>query len=137
MRETIRKILREGIQISDDAPEWVKEFHTLPREGRISLIEKNKKRIQKLLPRIVEFFEKKFGDDLVYLTIKKQKSYYGNESYSTDKIVLDFRFSDKTPNVTQLKREVFNDLNSFFNIDVTYYGTPLDLEFHKAVWEKF
>jgi hypothetical protein len=137
VRETIRKILREGMQISDDAPDWVKEFHTLPREGRIDLIEKNKKHIQKILPRIVDFFEKKFGDDLVKLIVKERKSYYGNESHSTDNIVLDFRFSDKTPEVTKLKREVYNDLRSFFNIEVEYYGTPLDLEFHKATWEKF
>ena len=125
------------MQISDNAPEWVKQFHTLPKEGRIDLIEKNKAHIQKLLPRIINFFEEKFGDDLVRIVVKKQKSYYGNESYSTDKIVLDFRFSDKTPNVTKLKNEVYNDLNSFFNIDVTYYGTPLELDFHKAVWQKF
>ena len=125
------------MQISDDAPEWVKEFHKLPREGRIDLIEKNKRHIQKLLPRIVNFFQDKFGDDLVHLYVKERKTYYGNESYSTDRIVLDFRFSDKTPNVTKLKNEVYNDLNSFFNIDVTYYGTPLELDFHKAVWQKF
>ena len=45
------------MQISDDAPDWVKEFHTLPREGRIAQIEKNKKHIIKLLPKIVNFFE--------------------------------------------------------------------------------
>ncbi len=38
VKEVIRKILREGMQISDDAPDWVKEFHTLPREGRIEII---------------------------------------------------------------------------------------------------
>ena len=63
------------MQISDDAPEWVKEFHTIPREGRIDLIEKNKNHIQKLLPRIVDFFEKKFGDDLVKLIVKERKTY--------------------------------------------------------------
>ena len=137
MRETIRKILREGMQISDDAPDWVKEFHTLSREGRIDLIEKNKNHIQKLLPRIVDFFEKKFGDDLVKLIVKERGAHYGNELYSTNKIVLQFRFSDKTPEVTKLKRKVYNDLRSFFNIEVEYYGTPLDLEFLKATWERF
>jgi len=137
MKESIRKILRESIKISDDAPDWVKEFHTLSKEGRIEMIEKNKKHIQKLLPRIVDFFEKKFGDDLVKLIVKERGAHYGNELYSTNKIVLQFRFSDKTPNVSQLKREVYNDLRSFFNIEVEYYGTPLDLEFLKAVWERF
>lgn len=120
------------MQISDDAPEWVKEFHTLPREGRIVMIEKNKRHIEKLLPRIVDFFENKFGDDLVKLVVKEKSAHYGNENYSTNKILLDFLFSHKTPNLNKLKREVYNDLNSFFNIDVTYYGTPLDLDFYKA-----
>ena len=137
MKEVIRKILREGMQISDDAPEWVKEFHTLPREGRIAMIEKNKSHVEKLLPRIVHFFENKFGDDLVKLIVKERGAHYGNELYSTNKIVLQFRFSDKTPEVTKLKREVYNDLRSFFNIEVEYYGTPLDLDFYKATWEKF
>lgn len=132
-----KKKLVEGMQISDDAPDWVKEFHTLSREGRIEHIEKYKKHIQKLLPRIVEFFKTKFGDDLVHLFVKTKRTHYGNENYSTDKIVLDFRFSDSASNVNQLKREVFNDLNSFFNIDVSYYGTPLDLDFYKTEWQKF
>jgi hypothetical protein len=138
MNESLtKKKLVEGMQISDDAPDWVKEFYTLPREGRIEHIEKYKKHIQKLLPRIVEFFKTKFGDDLVHLFVKTKRSHYGNEIYSTDKIVLDFRFSDSASNVNQLKREVFNDLNSFFNIDVSYYGTPLDLDFYKTEWQKF
>ena len=137
MKNLIRKVLRESMQISDDAPDWVKEFHTLSREGRIDLIEKNKNHIQKLLPRIVDFFKKKFGDDLVKLIVKERGVHYGNELYSTNKIVLQFRFSDKTPEVTKLKREVYNDLRSFFNIEVEYYGTPLDLEFLKATWERF
>lgn len=137
MKESIRKILRESTKIADDAPDWVKEFHTLSKEGRIEMIEKNKRHIEKLLPRIIHFFENKFGDDLVKLVVKERGAHYGNELHSTNKIVLEFRFSDKTPNVRQLKREVHNDLRSFFNIEVEYYGTPLDLEFLKAVWERF
>jgi hypothetical protein len=134
VKSLIRKILREGMQISDDAPDWVKEFHTLPREERIAMIEKNKKHIQKLLPKIVNFFESKFGDDLVKLIVKEKGVHYGNELYSTNKILLQFRFSDKTSEkVVKLRREVLNDLRSFFNIEVEYYGTPLDLEFFKAV----
>jgi hypothetical protein len=137
MRDLIKKILKESTHISKDAPHWVHVFHGASREDRIAQIEKNKKDIRKVLPRIIEFFEEKFGDDLVKIVVKERGAHYGNENYSTNKIMLDFRFSDKAPNVGQSKREVFNDLNSFFNIDVTYYGTPLDLEFHKAVWEKF
>ena len=69
MKDLIKKILRENVHISDDAPDWVKEFHTLPREGRIAQIEKNRKHILKLLPKIVTFFEAKLGDDLEKIEI--------------------------------------------------------------------
>jgi len=110
MKDLIKKILREGMQISDDAPDWVKEFHTLPREGRIEIIKKNKRQIEKLLPRIVEFFES---------------------------ILLQFFFHHKTRSVGTLKKEIISDLKSFFNLDYDYYGMPLDLEFFKATWERF
>lgn len=141
MKDLIKKILREGMQISDDAPDWVKEFHTLPREGRIDLIKKNKKQIERLLPRIVEFFEQKLGDDLVQLKVTNEEGtrgrYYGNESYSTNAILLQFFFRHNTPNVTTIKKEIINDLKSFFNIHSDYYGMPIDLDFYKATWEKF
>ena len=141
MKDLIKKILREGMQISDDAPDWVKEFHTLPREGRIDLIKKNKKQIEKLLPRIVEFFEKKLGDNLVQLKVTNEEGtrgrHYGNENYSTNVVLLQFFFHNRTPNVTTLKKEVINDLKSFFNLHWDYYGMPLDLDFYKATWEKF
>ena len=137
MKSLIRKILKESTNISSNAPHWVSDFHKMSREERIVQIEKNKKNIEKLLPTIKNLFVKKFGDDLVKLTVKERSAVYGNEMYSTNKIVLGFYFSNETPNVNALRREVFNDLVSFFDIDVTYYGTPLDLEFYKAVWERF
>ena len=137
MKRLIRKILKESTHISPNAPHWVSDFHKMSREERIVQIEKNKKHIEKLLPTIKNLFVKKFGDDLVKLTVKERSAVYGNEMYSTNKIVLGFYFSNEAPNVNALRREVFNDLVSFFDIDVTYYGTPLDLEFYKAVWERF
>ena len=141
MKDIIRKLLREGMQISDDAPDWVKEFHTLPREGRIALIKKNKKQIEKLLPRIVEFFEQKLGDDLEQLLVTNEEGirgrHYGNENYSTNVILLQFFFHPRTTNLAALKKEIINDLESFFNIHIDYYGMPIDLDFYKAVYQKF
>jgi hypothetical protein len=137
MKSLIRKILKESTNISPNAPHWVSDFHKMSREEKIVQIEKNKKNIEKLLPTIKNLFVKKFGDDLVKLTVKEKNAHYGYEIYTTNKIVLSFYFSNEAPNVNSLRREVFNDLVSFFDIDVTYYGTPLDLEFYKAVWERF
>jgi hypothetical protein len=137
MKDLIRKILRESTKISSDAPDWVKKFHELSREERIEDIKKRKKELERIIPKIVEFFKSKFGQDLVDLVVKEKGVHYGSESHSDNKILLDFRFSDKIPDVRKLKQEVFRDLRSFFNLDIEYYGLPLDLEFHKATWEKF
>ncbi len=140
MKDVIRKILRENVHISDDAPDWVKEFHTLSREGRIAMIETNRKHILKLLPKIVNFFESKLGDNLEKIEITNdeevRRRHYGNENYSTKAILIEFFFSHETKTPAQLKREIIKDLRSFFNIDNSYYGTPLDLEFYKATWQK-
>ena len=141
MKDLIKKILREGMQISDNAPDWVKEFHTLPREGRIEIIKKNKRQIEKLLPKIVKFFESKLGDDLVELKISNEEGvrgrHYGHENYTTNSVLLQFFFHHKTQSVGTLKKEIISDLKSFFNLDHDYYGMPLDLEFFKATWERF
>ncbi len=140
MKDVIRKILRENKHISDDAPDWVKVFHTLPREGRIAQIETNRKHILKSLPKIVNFFESKLGDDLEKIEITNDEGVrrrtYGNEMYSTNAVLIQFFFNHETKTPARLKKEIINDLRSFFNIDNTYYGTPLDLDFFKATWEK-
>jgi hypothetical protein len=140
MKDLIKQILRENVHISDDAPDWVKEFHTLSREGRIAQIETNRKNILRLLPKIVNFFKSKLGDDLEKIEITNDEGVrrrtYGNENYSTNAILIQFFFSHETKTPALLKREIIKDLRSFFNIDISYYGTPLDLDFLKATWEK-
>ena len=140
MRELIRKILREGVHISDDAPDWVKVFHTLSREERIAQIEKNRKNILRLLPKIVNFFESKLGDELEKIEITNDEEVrrrtYGNEMYSTHAVLIQFFFTHEAKTPARLKKEIINDLRSYFNIDISYYGTPLDLDFFKATWEK-
>ncbi len=140
MKDLIKQILRENVHISDDAPDWVKKFHTLSREERIAQIETNRKNILRLLPKIVNFFESKLGDDLEKIEITNDEEVrrrtYGNENYSTNAILIEFFFSQKTKTPALLRREIIKDLRSFFNIDNSYYGTPLDLEFYKATWQK-
>ena len=104
------------------------------------MIETNRKHILKLLPKIVNFFESKLGDNLEKIEITNDEEVrrrtYGNENYSTNAILIEFFFSQKTKTPALLRREIIKDLRSFFNIDNSYYGTPLDLEFYKATWQK-
>lgn len=128
------------MQIGVDAPDWVEKFHNLPTEGRIEFIEKYKKRIEKLLPRIVEFFEQKFGDYVDRIEVGEKRIHYGSENYSTVKFLLKFYFNDVDDNVAEtnydLMIKVRNDLKNFFNIEVAYYGVPLDLEFYLKTWKR-
>ena len=132
MKHLIRKILRESAQIPDDAPEWVKRFHKLPKEDRIQDIENRKDKIEKLMPNIINFFEDRFGDKLEKIVINQKKVHYGNELYSTEKLVINFYFYEPSQMFPRAKyyNEVVRDLINFFNIDITYYGMPLDIEIH-------
>ena len=132
MKHLIRKILRESAQIPDDAPEWVKRFHKLPKEDRIQDIENRKDKIEKLMPNIINFFEDRFGDELEKIVINQKKVHYGNELYSTEKLVINFYFYELSQMFPRAKyyNEVVRDLINFFNIDITYYGMPLDIEIH-------
>ena len=116
MRDLIKNILRESSHISPNAPHWVEEFQTMSTKDRITQIEKNKKDIEKILPRIVEFFKDKFGKYLLKFEIEEKGLHYGNENYTSKTINLIFYLSELTPDVNGAKREIFNDLNSFFAV---------------------
>lgn len=126
------------MQIPDDAPEWVKRFNKLPKKDRIQDIENRKDKIEKLMPSIVNFFEVKFGDELEKIVINKKKVHYGNEVYSTEKLVINFYFHEPGEIFSRGKyyNEIVRDLINFFNIDITYYGMPLDIEIYVKKWEK-
>jgi len=116
----IRKILKEY----SSAPEGDKE-------ARIIEIEKRKKHIDKLLPAMIELFKDKFGDELVKIEVDDKKVHYGNELYSTTIKNLKFFFSDEAKQ--NYRKEIYRDINSFFGIDITYYGVPLYVEIYKMV----
>jgi hypothetical protein len=124
MKNSIRKSLREG---KSKTPEWVIKFNNFSREERIDFIEKYKKQVVRLLPKIIIFFKDKLGDKLKDITVGEKETLYGNEMYSGTKIVLRFHFNDNPH--WELIHEIRNDLNSFFNIDLGYYGVPLELDF--------
>ena len=60
MKDLIRNILRETVR-----PEWLKDFESKSREGRVEHIENNIARNRKLMPKIIEFLESKLGDNLI------------------------------------------------------------------------
>ena len=127
MRNSIRKVLIESIT---NKPEWVDKFNNFSRDERIDFIEKYKKQILRLLPKIIEFFKGRLGDKLKDITVGEKKTLYGNEMYLGTKIVLEFHFNDFPYwELMSIKNEIRRDLISYFNIDMGYYGVPLELKF--------
>ena len=136
MKDLIRKILHESLE--DKSPNRVEKFKSLTREERIEFIKNNKKRIESLVPMIKEYFISKFGDSLMTLVIDKKNSHFGNENFSMEQFILKFYFkhvgNDKI--LVQFKREIFNDMSSFFDIDVHKYGVPLEIAVYEMTWRQ-
>jgi hypothetical protein len=133
VKHLIRKILRESGQIPDDAPEWVKVLNSLTsKKDRIENIEKRKEKIGMILPFISEFFRDKFGDELEKIVIDQKKVHYGTEAHSSERWVINFYFHESSQIFQRNKyyNEIVKDLTNFFNIDITWYGMPLNIEIH-------
>jgi len=106
MKDLIRKILREALIVTSDTPDWVEKL-----------------------------------DQLVKIEIGEKGTHYGNEGFSFQrpniKFYFDFTKQKNDRNWSQLaKREIYNDLKSYFNLDVAYYGTPLEFQVFQMTWER-
>ena len=118
MRNIIKKILKE-MKFEPNTPDWVEKFHNLPTEGRIIEIEKKKKYIEKYIPRIIDFFEEKYGDYIDRVEVGEKGVHYGSENYSTKEVLLKFYFNYVDDNVAEtthdLKVQVIKDIKNFLN----------------------
>jgi hypothetical protein len=122
MEDIIRKILRE----MDN-----------PNEDRIKEIEDKKKYVKKLLPSIIKFFKDSFSEDLLDIEVTTKGVHYSSENYSTDEYLLKFYFN-KIPKEHEfnMRRTIIRNLDNMFNINITRYGVPLDLEIYVKTWKK-
>jgi hypothetical protein len=122
MEDIIRKILREMDNSNED---------------RIKEIEDKKKYVKKLLPSIIKFFKDSFSEDLLDIEVITKKVHYGVENYSTDEYLLKFYFN-KIPKEHEfnMRRTIIRNLDNMFNINITRYGVPLDLEIYVKTWKK-
>lgn len=122
MEHIIRKVIKE---VSDSKEESIKK------------IEDKKKYIVKMLPIISEYFEGTFGDDLFELIVTNDRTHFGGENYSTDTYLLKFYFNEiPKENEFNLRRSIINRLNNLFDIDITRYGVPLNIEIYVKQWKQ-
>ena len=130
------------MEIDSNAPDWVKSFHKLPREERIAEIEKKKKYIEKITPKIIKFFEVKYGNSLDRIDVGEHKTYYGSEGHSMNEVQYKFYFNkinnDNNSNIQEIHaRQIIKYLKDYFNIDLEFYGVPLSLKFFVKTWTEF
>lgn len=139
MKQLIRKTLMEIINEAPakKRPEWLKNFDELTRDERIDVIKDNKKRIERILPKVVEFFQVKFKGSLRKIDIVQTSTTYGHEHFSIIHPVIKFYFEfGKFSLAERAKEEIYNDLSSFFDIECLYYGIPLDVEVYEISWQR-
>lgn len=112
MRNIIRKILKEELEN----------------------IKRNELYNREVLPAIFEFIKERYGNGI---TVKHRiaKTFYGNDDYSGDNIKLMLYVENESLDPKDVKSEVWDGLNNFFNIDVRKYGSGIDIEVFKKKWE--
>jgi len=138
VRKLIRKTLREGItQGISMKPDWVDKFNNFSKEEKIEFIENYKKQVEKRLQKIIIFFETKYGNVLKDIEVGERRfsmeelrHIFEDLNYKGKKITLTFKFKS-LPYWERMSamNEMGNDLHYYFNIDVGYYGIPLELHY--------
>lgn len=130
MRDLIRKVLQEKKQKGKE------EDST---EDVIEEIKSNKERIKKLLPKIINFFESTYENDLYKLKVNDGdiSVHYGMEDFSIDGIELVFYFN-QIPKGSEniIRRKIIGYLRDLFDVDITRYGVPLDISVYVKTWTK-
>lgn len=101
--------------------------HEASLEERQQEIIKRKQLIEKILPKIIKFFEFKYKDDLEKIEVEDSSTTYGHENLTIEHPRIVFYFNN-------FERgrggEIIGggDLRNFFNIDIYQYGVPLDVK---------
>ena len=107
-------------------------------ENSIEEIKSNKKRIRKLLPIIVDFFESEFKNDLYKLEVNEDSSvHYGSENFSIERVELVFYFN-QIPKGSEniIRRNIILYLKDLFNVDITRYRVPLNISVYVKTLKK-
>lgn len=115
MREVIRKILKENQDLE--------------------LIKSNEIKIPKLLPHIVDFIKEKYGKS-VRVKTSNEKIFFGSDNYSGVGKVINVFVENEKLLPAEVKIRLWNDIRNFFGVDMSMYGSCLNLNVYKKIWSK-
>lgn len=101
----------------------------------IEKIQKNEKLVAKVVPMIVKYIKAKYGND-VRVKTTDIKTYHADDEYTAKcKLIEVFVLNEKLL-AAEIKHKLYNEITSVFGIDMTKYGSCLDLKVYKVKWEK-
>ena len=127
IRDIIRRVLKENVTPPSDRVDKKYSFKT--KEEKIQDIEKNREYLENILPKIIKYFKLKFGDVLVDVNVEIQPYLFLSADYSSERFVVTFLFKDARMFQTAMnKAEIWNDLDSLFNLDLKRWDIPLRVE---------
>lgn len=115
MRESIRKILRE--------------------ETDLERIKKNEISIPKMVPHIVKFIKEKYGKG-VSVESHNKGVYFGSDDYRGLCKEIKVYVEDERLLAAEVKIQLWKDIDNFFGVNMSRYGSCLDLTVYKKSWEK-
>ncbi len=115
MKELIRKILIE--------------------EKNLERIKKNEVDVPKMVPHIVKYIKGEYGKKLKVKSIKRGV-FFGSDSYRglcTEIVVF---VEDESINAAELKYQLREIIKNYFGIDMSLYGSCLDITVFEKTWKK-
>ena len=115
MKELIRKILREGKDLDR--------------------IKKNEIEVPKMVPLVVKYIKEEFGKRL-RVRIEKKGVFFGSDLYKGNCTEIKVFVEDTSINAAELKYQLKNTIKNFFGMDMSLYGSCLDLKVYKKNWEE-
>ena len=115
MREQIRKILKE--------------------ETDLERIQKNEISVPRMVPRIVSFIKEKYGKK-VRVESHNKGVYFGSDDYRGLCKEIKIFVEDERLLPAEVKIELWRDIKNFFGINMSEYGSCLDLTVYKKIWSK-
>lgn len=115
MRELIRKILREGEDLEK--------------------IKRNEASVPKIVPKIVAFIKEKYGRK-VRVESHNKGVFFGSDDYRGLCKEIKIYVEDERLLPAEVKIELWNDIKNFFGINMSEYGSCLDLTVYKKIWSK-
>jgi len=109
------------------------DLDELSDEEQIKEIIRRKVHIEKLLPKIIKYFEIKYRGELEKITLEDKSTQYGSLNFGLEYKRIDFYFNEAI--LPNRGYEITSDLRDVFDIDISMYAVPLSIRVLEKTWK--